>query len=76
MKSKVLEILLNTRPDVDFESETQLIDEGILDSFDIISIVSDLNEEFEINITVNELEAENFNSLEAIVKLVEGMSNL
>lgn len=76
MKNKVLEIMLNARPDVDFESETKLIDEGILDSFDIISIVSDLNEEFEINITVNELEAENFNSLEAIVKLVEGMSNL
>lgn len=76
MKNKVLAILLSTRPDVEFESETKLIDDGVLDSFDIISIVSDLNEEFEINITADELEAENFNSLEAIVKLVEGMMNL
>lgn len=76
MKNKVLEILLNTRPDVEFDSETKLIDDGVLDSFDIIGIVSDLNEEFDINITADELEADNFNSLEAIVKLVEGMMNL
>lgn len=73
MKDKVTKILMDVRDDVDFESETKLIDDGILDSFDIISIVSELNEEFEIDITADELEPENFNSLEAIVKLVQSM---
>ena len=50
-----------------------LIDDGILDSFDIIAVVSELNEKFAINITADELEPENFNSVDAIVKLVESM---
>ena len=73
MRERVLEILKPTRMDVDFENETLLIDDGILDSFDIIQIVSDLNEEFDIDITADELEPENFNSLEAIVSLVESL---
>ncbi|MBR2187173.1 MAG: acyl carrier protein [Lachnospiraceae bacterium] len=73
MRERVLEILKQTRMDVDFENETLLIDDGILDSFDIIQIVSDLNEEFDIDITADELEPENFNSLEAIVSLVESL---
>ena len=70
MEKKILQIL---RHDVEFEKETKLIDDGILDSFDIISIVSGLNEEFEIEITADELEPENFNALSAIVSLVESM---
>lgn len=71
MREKVLQILQEVRHDVDFEKETKLIDDGILDSFDIISIVSELNDNFEIEITADELEPENFNTLDAIVKLVE-----
>ena len=70
-KDKVLKILTKVRDDVDFEKEKKLIDDGILDSFDLISIVSELNEQFVIDITVDELEPENFNTLDAIVKLVE-----
>ena len=73
MKEKILKILQGVRDDVDFEKETKLIDDGILDSFDIISIVSELNEEFVIDITADELEPENFNTLGAIVRLVESM---
>lgn len=73
MRDRVLEILKATRIDVDFENETRLIDDGILDSFDIIQIVSDLNEEFDIDITADELEPDNFNTLDAIVSLVESM---
>ena len=68
---KVLSILEEIRPDVDFAEETALIDDGVLDSFDIVSIISDLNDEYEINIRVHDLTPENFNSVEAIVKLVE-----
>lgn len=73
MKEEVLGILKGVRQDVDFEKETKLIDDGILDSFDIISIVSDLNDEFGVDITADELEAENFNSLDAIVALVQSL---
>lgn len=70
MREQVLEVLKGVRKDVDFEKETKLIDDDILDSFDIISIVSNLNEKFDVDITADELESENFNSLEAIVELV------
>lgn len=73
MRENVLAVLKEVRPDVDFLNEAELIDEGILDSFDIISIVSELNERFEIDITADELEPENFNTLDAIVALVESL---
>ena len=73
MKEEIMEILKSIRDDVDFEKENLLIDNGILDSFDIISVVSDLNEKFAIDISVDELEPENFNSIDAIVKLIENM---
>ena len=73
MKEQVLKVLQSVRSDVDFEKEKLLIDDGILDSFDIIGIVSELNECFDIDITVDELEPENFNTLEAIVSLVESL---
>lgn len=73
MREQVLEVLKSVRSDVDFEKEKLLIDEGVLDSFDIIGIVSELNERFDIDITVDELEPENFNTLEAIVALVESL---
>lgn len=68
---QVLQILSAVRPDVDFETETALIDDGVLDSFDIVAIVGDLNDAFGIEITVEELEPENFNSAEAIHALVQ-----
>lgn len=73
MKEKILNILKAARKDVDFETATALIDDGILDSFDIISIVSDLNDEFDVDITADELEPENFNSVDAIVELIKSL---
>lgn len=73
MKEQVLKILKGVRQDVDFEKEKALIDDSILDSFDIISIVSDLNDAFSIDITADELEPENFNTLDAIVELVKSL---
>ena len=74
MEERVLAILQGVRDDVDFEGEMALIDDGILDSFDIISIVGELNDEFDIEITADELEPENFNTLDAIVELVSSLS--
>ena len=73
--SKILDILNEIRPDLDFNSEKQLVDQGLLDSFDLVSIISELNDAFEINIRVNDLQPENFNSVEAMMALVERKMN-
>ena len=67
---ELMEILKGVKPDVDFDTEDKLIDNDILDSFDIISIVSEVNEEFDVDINVNDLLPENFNSAEAIFALI------
>lgn len=64
------QILKEIRPDLDFAAETKLIDDGILDSFDIISIVGELNMHYGIEINVEDLLPENFNSMNAIFELV------
>lgn len=68
---KILNILQEIRSDIDFENEKKLIDDGLLDSFDIIQIVSTFNDEFDIEIDVDELMPENFNSVEAMKQLIE-----
>lgn len=70
MRDTILEILKEIRPDVDFENETLLIDDGILTSLDIVAIVSDLNDEFDVDISPDDLLPENFNSVDAMVELV------
>jgi D-alanine--poly(phosphoribitol) ligase subunit 2 len=72
---ELMEILEDVRPDIDFSSETKLIDNGVLDSFDIIAIVNECNEKFDIEITVASLLPENFNSAEAIWTLVQKLQN-
>lgn len=70
---KLLQILQEIRPDVDFENETGLIDEGILDSFDVVSIISELDDAFGVQIRITELDPDNFNSVESIWNLVQSM---
>lgn len=72
---KLLKILSEIRPDVDFANETKLIDDGILDSFDIISIVNELNEAYDIEIDVEDLEPDNFNTCAAMLELIEKLQN-
>lgn len=71
---KLLKILGEVRPDIDFAKENQLIDGEVLDSFDIITIVMEINDVFKIEIDPEDLEAENFNSAEAIWKLIQEYS--
>ncbi len=71
---KLLEILNEIRPDVDFETEKALIDDGIIDSFDVVNIVSELADAFHVKITVRHLKPENFNSAEAMWALVQTLS--
>lgn len=68
---RLLEILKGIRPDVDFATETALIDDGILDSFDVVSIISELDDAFGVQVRITELDPENFNSAECIWNLVQ-----
>lgn len=63
--------LLNTcRPDIDFTKEKNLIDGGVLESLDIVMLVGMLCDEYNIEISMDDLLPENFNSAEAIYELV------
>ena len=68
---ELMEILEGLRPDVDFEECTSLIADGVLDSFDIVTLVTELNDAFDIEIKPNDLVPENFNSAKALYALVE-----
>lgn len=68
---KLLEILDELHPDVDFETEEHLIDNKILDSFDIVTIVAEIDAEYDVAIPAEELIPENFNSAKALYALVE-----
>lgn len=70
---ELLKILAEIRPDVDFKNETALIDDGILDSFDVVSIISELDDAFGVQIRITELDPDNFNSLESIWNLVQSL---
>ena len=72
---ELMNILEELRPDVDFENETGLIANGILDSFDIVSLVTQLNEAFDIEIRPSDLVPDNFNSAAAMLKLVEKLQD-
>ncbi|MBQ7296287.1 MAG: acyl carrier protein [Clostridia bacterium] len=67
---KLLEILGQIRSDIDFTKETTLVDDGVLDSFDIVSIVSELTMEYDIDISIDDMTAENFNSAEAMHEMI------
>lgn len=68
---KILEILNDLRPEFDFTKSNSFIDDGFLDSFDIISIVDELEEEYGIKIDGLEIVPENFQSVNSIFELVK-----
>ena len=70
MKEKLLGILDDIRPDIDFTLEQKLMEDGILDSFDILSIVSAIEESFAIEVGEDDLETVNFNSVDAMIRLI------
>lgn len=72
---QLIEILKGIRPDVDFENETALIDDGILDSFDVVSIISELDDAFGVQVRITELDPENFNSAESIWNLIQELNS-
>ena len=70
MRNKIYLILENIRPEVNFKSTTNFITEGYLDSFDIVSLVSAIDEEFNISIDGTDIIPENFETIDSIILLV------
>ncbi len=71
MEEKILELLKEEIPEVDFESSDKLVDEGILDSMTLTNIIAILSMEFGITIPYEEIVEENFNSIAGMAKMVE-----
>ena len=71
---KIIEILQELHPEVDFETEDKLIDNEILDSLDIVTLITEISSEFDIVIPPQEIIPENFNSAKALYAMVEKLS--
>ena len=72
---ELIDILKNLHSDVDYENCTALIDDRILDSFDLITMIADIHEKFDVIIPADEIVAENFNSAQAIYALIKRLSD-
>lgn len=70
-KEQLLKIMEEVRPDVDFTNEERLVDKGIIDSFDIITMVSMIGEQYGVEIGVKNLIPGNFNSVNALFSLID-----
>ncbi len=68
--NKLINILTEIDDSIEWEKENGLIDDGLLDSFGVISLISELEDEFAINIEAADMVPENFNSVEAMYKMV------
>ena len=70
MRETLLKILNDCCPGVDFEHETALIDDGLLESLDIVMIVTDIMYQFDVKLSVDDLLPEHFNSVDAMLELI------
>lgn len=70
IRETILEILEELHADVDYEAEEALVDDKILDSFDLVTLVTELREEFDVEITAKDFVAENFNSVDRLTKMI------
>lgn len=68
---ELLEILLDLHPEVDFDVCETLIDDKILDSFDIVSIIAEVNDQFDVVISAEHIIPQNFNSAKALYALIQ-----
>ena len=71
MREKIMEILSGLRPECDFENSENFIEEGLLDSMDIVALVDSVEEEYSISIPGTAISAKNFSNLDSIVELIE-----
>jgi acyl carrier protein len=72
-REQVLAILKEVKPTKNLENVTDIIEKGYIDSFELMSLVANLSEKFGVDITIEELIPENFNSVDAITKMVDAL---
>ena len=70
MKNRILEILADALPQIDFSTSAKLVDDGILDSLSIVTIVTELSLEYDVEFDLDQLEPANLNSVDAMVDTV------
>ena len=75
MMEELLAVLKDVRPDIDFTHERQLLDSAMLNSFDVITIINELNHLYDIEIGVDDITPENFNSPQAMWELIGRLKN-
>ena len=73
MKNEIRKLLEETFPALDFDASDKLADDGILDSLTIVQIIGELSMEYDVEFSFEDLSNENFNSIDAIAALVEGL---
>ncbi len=73
---KLIEIMQNLHPDIDFATYDGLVDDGILDSLDIVTLITDINDAFDVSIPAEEILPENFNSAAALWELIERLDTV
>jgi len=73
--NELMEILEGMRPDIDFANETKLVTDRLLESFDIISLVTEIGDEFDVKVKPSDLVPENFDSVEAMWAMIERLQD-
>ena len=73
---ELIKLLENLHEGIDYENYEGLIDDGILDSLDIVSLITDINDTFDVAIPPEEIIPENFNSASALWALIEKLDNI
>lgn len=68
---QLLELLKEVKSDIDFEKETDLVDEGLLDSLEIVTIIASIEEKFGIEIDPDDIDPDNFQSAEAMWEMIQ-----
>ena len=74
-REELLDILMDINADIDYATVDNLIDGKVLDSFSIVSLVSQISDTFEIDISPKYLVPENFNSMEAMLRMIDILQN-
>lgn len=70
IRDEILELLQELHEDIDFEAETKMVDDKVLDSFDLVSLVTELGDAFDVEITARDFVAENFNSVDSLADMI------
>lgn len=71
MRERIIAVLKENYPEIDFECSTELVDDGILDSLTLVGIIGALSMEFGVMLPYEDIVPENFNSIDSMASLIE-----